>query len=144
MASCITAIFFQLMQVEAPDILADPFEKSTLQVWYAWEKLTKLKKKRALVILYENHKNRYERKMKHVNRLKTKIVRYQSIDEAKDGAGCTREFTRYRLMLDAKPFNGDLEALLQCNFDADQNNVPEEEREQIRKDLRAQFQGFYK
>lgn len=96
---------------------------SGLKVWYGFEKLSKVKKKRALVVIFENSTARYARKMKYVERIKPIYERNQTAAEAEGAVGSTREFALYRIFIDGKPYNGDIESVLQQNFEADSNNV---------------------
>ena len=73
----------------------------------------------------------------------TCYVRKQTVGEAADGGYKNRIFTEYSLFIDEKPFNGDLESVLQCNYESDQNNVSPDELELIRKALRDGFKKSY-
>ncbi|MDR1502285.1 MAG: hypothetical protein LBT43_07510 [Prevotella sp.] len=114
-----------------------------LRVFYGFTRLNKVLKKRSLRIIFENE-NRGER---NLSRVKTWIhishTRFQSEKEASDASFCNQMFFVYDLFIDEKPFNGDLEAVLEQNFIADSNHVSIEEREKIRENLRADFHRVY-
>ena len=119
------------------------FTLSPYRVWYGWESLSKIRKRKGMVILFENSTANYERKMRHVNRIKPVHMRYQTVKEAEGVIGTYREFTQYRLFLDDKAFKGDLEKLLETNSEADKYHVSEKEREEIKTKLRRAFTNFY-
>ena len=116
--------------------MKNSFQKSRLQVWYGFDKLSKLRTQRALRIRFENSTASYSRKMEHIKRMGKTVMRYQSIEEAKAAEGQHREYTDWVLFIDKKPFFGDIDAVLEENFKADSNNVSEEEREHIRQELK--------
>lgn len=119
-------------------------ELSNLNVYYGWSKLNKTRKKRAISVIFENCQGARNRGAWLLKRMQhTFYVRKQTKGEASDGPYSTRIFTEYSLFIDLKPFHGDLEECLKCNFEADQNNVPEEEREKIRTELRKGFKIAY-
>ena len=118
------------------------FEKSTLKVWYGFDKINKIRKHRALRIKFENSNARYDRKMNHVIRMGKTVERYQTTSEAIQNVSF-KEFTDFVLFIDKKPFFGDIEAVLQENFNADSNNVSEEEREHIRSELKKIYREAY-
>lgn len=131
-------------KVPIPGVDVPDYTKSKLRVWYGWEKLTKVRKRPALVILFENSTHNYDRKMNHVKRLNPVCMRYQSNAEAEGAETFYREFVQFRLFLEHKAFKGDVEKLLQDNYVADKNHATPEEREEIRTQLRNAFRGFYK
>ncbi len=112
---------------------------STLKVWYGFDKLSKIRKQRALRIRYENTAASYGRKMRHIERMGKTSERFQTIAEASDGKGAYREFTDWVIFIDKSPFNGDIDAVLEQNFQLDSNNVSIDERERIRKELKKIF-----
>lgn len=120
-------------------------ELSDLKVFYGWSRLNKIRKKRAISVIFENAReargDRGERLLKKSQN--TYYVRKQTVGEAADGGYKNRIFTEYSLFIDEKPFNGDLESILQCNYESDQNNVSPDELELIRKALRDGFKKSY-
>lgn len=103
-------------------------ELSDLKVFYGWSRMNKIRKKRAISVIFENcqgARNRGEQLLKRMQ--DTCYVRKQTVGEAADGGYKNRIFTEYSLFIDEKPFNGDLESVLQCNYESDQNNVSPDE-----------------
>lgn len=124
-------LFEQLGELEKKEEVKSA-AKSILRVWYGFSRITKKAvKKRELAIYFENCYNlRSEAWVER--RMHIAAVRKQSMAEAKDGIENTRSFTKYSIFLDSKPFNGDIHAALQYNYDADSNNVTPSERKKIR------------
>lgn len=121
----------------------EDIQKSNLKVWYGFDKITGVRRQRALRIRFENTSGRYERKMKHVLRMGKTVERYQSIEEAESGQGAGREFTDWVIFIDKKPFFGDIEAVLQHNYNEDINHCSPDELERIRSELRNIFKSAY-
>lgn len=119
------------------------FQKTTFKVWYGFDKLSKIRKQRALRIKFENSDARYDRKMNHVIRMGKTVERFQSIEEVKSKGPAFKEFTDYVLFIDKKPFFGNIEAVLETNFQADINHCSEKERELIRTELRKIYRDAY-
>ena len=119
-------------------------ELSDLKVFYGWSRLNKIRKKRAISVIFENCQGARYRGEQLLKRMQdTCYVRKQTVGEAADGGYKNRIFTEYSLFIDEKPFNGDLESVLQCNYESDQNNVSPDELELIRKALRDGFKKSY-
>ncbi|MEA5046731.1 MAG: hypothetical protein VB075_19465 [Petrimonas sp.] len=117
---------------------------SNLNVYYGWSRINKIRKKRAISVIYENCQGARLRGAWLLKRLQdTYYTRKQTIGEAEDGKHSNRIFTEYSLLLDEKPFNSDLDKCLQCNYDADCNNVPSEELEKIKAELKKGFKITY-
>ncbi|MDE6410031.1 MAG: hypothetical protein K2K81_07300 [Muribaculaceae bacterium] len=111
-----------------------------LRVFYGWCKLNKIRKKEAISVVFENDCQREEKTMKFINRMMDVVyVRDQTEDEKMDAEGAVRMFTEYSLFMEDKLFQGSLELALKRNFEADRNNVSEEERKTIRKKLRESY-----
>lgn len=117
---------------------------SNLNVWYGWSVLNKVRKKPAISVIFENEDSVNDRKTNQVKRLqRTVFVRKQTVDEAADGRFQNRILTEYCTFLFGKPFNGDVEKLLENNFQADINNVGEEILIEIKNALRNVFKQTY-
>ena len=119
-------------------------ELSNLVVYYGWSRLNKTRKKRAVSVIFENCQGARNRGAWLLKRLQdTCYVRKQTVGEAGDGECINRIFTEFSLFLDEKPFNGDLDSVLQCNYEADMNNVLPDELDLIRKSLKDGFRKSY-
>lgn len=119
-------------------------ELSDLRVFYGWSRLNKIRKKRAISVIFENcqgARNRGEQLLKRMQ--DTCYVRKQTIGEAGDGEFSNRIFTEFSLFIDEKPFDGDLDSILQCNYEADLNNVLPDDLESIKKALKEGFRKSY-
>lgn len=120
-------------------------ELSNLNVYYGWSKLNKIRKKIALSVVFDNGGGTTDRGMNTLKRLQnTCYIRKQTLEEAKDGKHHNRIFLEYSLFLNDKHFSGDLEKLLDCNYQKDINNVPADELERIKIALRNGFKTTYK
>lgn len=121
------------------------YELSNLEVHYGWAKLNKIRKRPALSVVFENsYEASAERGEQSLRKFQvTFYTRKQTIQEAEDGAIQNRIFTEYSMFLFDPKVKGDLEYLLEQNFIADKNNVPEEIREEIRTALRNGFKKVY-
>lgn len=115
---------------------------SRLKVYYGWAKVGKIRKKRAISVMFENewHGCRCERG-KRVLRAAQETVfeRYQDEEEEKAAKDCSRIFTEYSLFFDEKPINGSLEKILHINSEADKNHVSKTMRKKISEALRDAF-----
>jgi len=121
------------------------FELSNLNVFYGWSVINKIRKKPALSVIFENEVNFSERKEKLINRLqKTFFIRKQTIDEAADGKHQNQILSEYSTFIFEKPFYGDINKVLEHNFQADINNVPYEVLVEIQSSLKKAFEQFYK
>lgn len=115
---------------------------SELKVYYGWAKIGKIRKKRALSVMFENEMLgcRSERGQKCLRAMQdTVFERYQTDKEEKEGRKQNRIFTEYSLFLDEKPINGSLEKCLLINNEADKNHVSKTMRERISEALRNAF-----
>lgn len=113
---------------------------SRFMVWYGFRKMTeKAVTKRELMAIFENCDSRNDRKMTHVGRHYIFASRRQSDEEMLSGLYQNRQFTTFSMLIDQKPFFGDIDMVLDANFQADSNHSPEHERMAIRKALRAGF-----
>lgn len=111
-----------------------------LRVFYGWCKVNKIRKKEAISVIFENDNQREERTMKFINRMMNVVyVRDQTEGEKIGIEDAVGMFTEYSVFLDDKRFQGSLELALRENYDADKNNVSEEEREIIKEKLRAHY-----
>lgn len=111
-----------------------------LKVYYGWCRVNKIRKKEAILVVFENDTQREERTMRFINKMMDVVfIRDQTEDEKRDAEGAVRMFTEYSVFFNEKEFQGSLELALKCNFEADKNNVPEEERETIRRKLREHY-----
>ena len=113
-----------------------------LKVYYGWAKLGKIRKKRAISVIFENewHGCRSERGQRILRAAQeTVIERYQDAEEEKAAKDCNRIFTEYSLFLDEKPINGSLQRCLLINREADKNNVSKAMSERIFEALRNAF-----
>jgi signal transduction protein with GAF and PtsI domain len=113
-----------------------------LKVYYGWAKLGKIRKKRAISVIFDNEWNgcRSERGQRILRAAQeTVIERYQDAEEEKAAKDCSRIFTEYSLFLDEKPINGSLNKILQMNSDADKKHVSKEMRDKIAEALRKAF-----
>ena len=113
-----------------------------LKVYYGWAKIGKIRKKRAISIIFENewHGCRSDRGQRILRAAQeTVIERYQDAEEEKAAKDCTRIFTEYSLFFDEKPINGSLNKILQMNSEADKNHVSKEMRDKIAEALRKAF-----
>ena len=113
---------------------------SKLNVYYGWSVVNRIRVKPALSVIFENEEGVSERKMNTIKRLqKTCYVRKQTIEEAEDGKKQNRILTEFSMFLMQKPVYGNVEALLDANYQADINNVSERELVEIRKALKKGF-----
>lgn len=119
--------------------------KSKLRVFYGWAKVNKIRKKPAISVLFENEvvydEDRERRTINHLQT--TNYTRIQTPEEAEDAKHNNRILTEYSLFLFDKEHNGDLEKLLQSNYQSDINNLDVFELETIRKALRDSFKICY-
>lgn len=113
-----------------------------LKVYYGWAKIGKIRKKRAISVMFENdaqgcRSDRGQRCLRTVQ--DTVIERYQTDEEMADGKRQNRIFTEYSLFIDEKPINGSLNKILQMNSEADKKHVSKEMRDKIDEALRKAF-----
>lgn len=118
---------------------------SNLKVYYGWAVLNKIRKKPALSVIFENEFSFSDRKEITIKRLQTTCyVRTQTVAEAEDGKNQNRILTEYSTLLFDKDFKGDIEKLLENNYQADVNNVDEDKLHEIREALKKGFKNAYK
>lgn len=113
-----------------------------LKVYYGWAKIGKIRKKRALSVMFENDAQgcRSDRGQRCLRTIQdTVIERYQTDEEMADGKRQNRIFTEYSLFIDEKPINGSLERCLLINSESDKNHVSKAVREKIAEALRRAF-----
>jgi hypothetical protein len=107
-----------------------------LKVFYGFSKQNNTIKKRELAIYFENDNNNSEKNLRYINqRLHLVYTRKQTKGEAIDSSQSYRMFTKYGYFLDEKRWNSDIDAVLRDNFIADENNVSEKERLEIKSKL---------
>lgn len=114
-----------------------------LPVYYGWAKLNKVMKREALTIIFLNDKTspRVGRDgCDGVSRfIEICYKRYQTEAEMKDVRFTNRSYSVYSIFMDDKVINGSLEKALRVNYDADKNNVSENERKKIMDKLRNHY-----
>lgn len=110
-----------------------------MKVYYGIDRLNKVMKKPCFTVLYLNTDKGFleyhEKKIRQ--RMNVFYERKQSDGEWEDAKKSNRIFTVYRCFIYEKPFNGDLDFIVSNNFNADENNVSEEERLVISNKLRT-------
>lgn len=113
-----------------------------LKVHYGFARLNKIRKKRALTVMFENSvlTDRGEKFMKKM--MNVVCSRDQSEEEIAEGKKQNRVFTTFESFIDEK-FNGDIEAVLEHNFQADSNHASIEIRNEIREKLRDAYKRVY-
>ena len=118
---------------------------SNLNVWYGWAVVNKIRKKPALSVIFHNDEVVSERTLKSLKRFQTTFfVRKQTTEEALDAKNQNKIFTEYSSFVFEKPFNGNIEKLLENNYKADHNNVSEQQLIEIKNALRDGFKHVYK
>ena len=116
-----------------------------MRVWYGYTKLTKKAvREHELAIYFENAMNNLTKNEEWIKR-RIQIVyeRSQTKEESEDSKHSNRIFTKYGYFIDSKPFYGDIDKVLQVNFEADKNHVTIEERIEIRNKLRKAYFECY-
>jgi hypothetical protein len=119
---------------------------SNLIVYYGFAKLTKkVVRKRSIVIQYANTKLHQNERQQRYIRQKMHIVyeRFQTEEEATDAPFSNRSWTKWEYFVDDKRWNGDIDAVLDRNYAAEENHLSVEEREKIRKALLDNFEKHY-
>lgn len=118
--------------------------KKRFKAYYGFAKLTKkIVLKKELAVYYENTMSFSNAKFVEQ---KIHIVheRWQTWDEMTDFDIGNRSFTKYGYFIDDKPWNSDIERILEDNFTAEENHVSKKERLEIRNKLRKEYYSFYK
>ncbi|HEY4543564.1 MAG TPA: hypothetical protein VIG40_02875 [Tissierellaceae bacterium] len=109
-----------------------------MRVYYGIDRLNKIMKKPCFTVLYLNTSGGllcdHEKKIKQ--RMNVFYSRKQSEAEWDDSKKSNRVFTVYRCYIYEKPFNGQLDFILNNNYHADENNASEEERLIIKEKLK--------
>lgn len=116
-----------------------------LLVWYGVSKINKIRKKRAIEVMYENDNSTRDRTLNLVNRMiHIAYVRDQTKEEEKDAKYVNRVLTTFTMFIDEKKtFGGSLEKAIEHNSQAEVNNVSEEERQNIADALRKKFKLWH-
>lgn len=118
---------------------------SNLNVWYGWSIINKIRKKPSLSVIFDNGGGNTERGIKSLQRFqKTFYTRKQTIGEAEDAKHQNKIFTEYNTFIFEKPFNGDIDKVLDNNYKADVNNVSHEVLVEIQLALKKGYEQFYK
>lgn len=111
-----------------------------LRVFYGFAKLSKIRRKEAISIIFMNDIIREDKLLKAINKYQeTVYVRNQTEAEARDALHSNRVFSEYSIFLDDKKINGSLTLALRANDEADKNNVPKETRIEIAEALRSHY-----
>lgn len=115
-------------------------------VFYGFRKLTpKIFRKRSIIICFENSRNWTLKKQIFINKAMYLVhVRMQNPGEFNDAKHSNRQWHMYEILVDEKPYNGNIDLVLEDNFLADQNNVSNYERQVIREKLKKEYYEFYK
>lgn len=114
------------------------------RVFYGFAKLTKkIVKKKELAIFYENS-SAYSNDKFVQQKIHIVYERRQTLLEMTDFDIGNRSFTKYGYFIDEKPWNGNIEKILEDNFIAEENHVSKKERDLIREKLRHEYYSFYK
>ena len=115
-----------------------------LRVFYGYAILNNTIKQKAMRVIFENERHNGIKNDAFIKKaLHVVHVRLQTEREMEDSKGCTRIFSCYEKFIDKLPFKGNIDKLLQFNFDQDSENVSIEEREEIRLKMRKTYFEFY-
>jgi len=118
--------------------------RTNLKVYYGWVKINKVRKQPALSVIFENEENYTERKMNSINKFQnTSFTRYQTVEEAAEGKLSNRILTEYSFIIFDKNFKGNVEKVLELNYQADINNVDTIQLEEIKRSLRNSIKQSY-
>lgn len=119
-------------------------KRTKFRVFYGFAKLTKkVVRKKELAIYYENSSsNSNDKYIKQ--KLHIVYERWQTINEMTDFDIGNRSFTKYGYFIEDKPWNSDIERILEENFTAEENHVSKKERTEIREKLRKEYFSFYR
>lgn len=119
-------------------------KRQVLKVYYGIYRLNKIQRKPGIAIWYENGNNNPEKNLRSVQRqIDIVYTRHQTKEEMKDATNYNRMFTGYNYFVDEKPWQGDVDKALRHNFDAECNNVSENNRKEIWIKLRQAFYSAY-
>lgn len=109
-----------------------------LRVFYGWAKVNKIRRKEGISVIFENDYQKEERTLRFINRMQTTVyVRDQTEQEKIGIEKAIRSYTEYSEFL--SDFQDSLELTLRNNYEADCNNVSEEERLLIASKLKESF-----
>lgn len=101
-------------------------------------------KKRELAIFFENANNNPEKNLRYVERNMTVFhTRLQTQDEIDSAPEPFKMFIKYSYYIDSKKWGSDIDKILNDNFHADENNVSEKERNDIKTKLKKAFLETY-
>ena len=115
-----------------------------LRVFYGYAILNNTIKQKAMRVIFENEQhNRMKNDVFIKKALHVVHERLQTEEEMKEATVCSRIFSCYEKFIDKFPFKGNIDKLLQFNFEQDSQNVPIEEREEIRIKMRKAYFEFY-
>lgn len=101
-----------------------------LRVWYCYTKLNKIAKKREFAVLFENSWSVNSETWVN-SRMIVAAMRYQTEMEAEDGKLSNRQFTKYSMFIDEKPYYSEICRVLEFNSKAEHKNVDPETLEKI-------------
>jgi len=116
------------------------------KVYYGWTKLNRIRKRKAISIIFENEYGAGEhiRSGKTLRKLQSTVyVRKQTKKESLDAKFSNRVFTEYSIFLDDKFIGNSLERALIENRKADQNNVSRNILDEIEIALRKKFMADF-
>lgn len=109
-----------------------------LRVFYGWAKVNKIRKKEGVSVIFENESQKEDRTLRFINRMQTTVYVRDQTEGEKDGIDkAIRSYTEYSEFL--SDFQDSLELTLRSNYEADCNNVSEEERLLIATKLKESF-----
>lgn len=133
----------RLKRIESKYGKKPPAASKRLKVYYGWRKLSKTIKRESLTVIFLNDMTG-PRIGKDDNDGVTRFIniahcRWQTKDEMKDAESSNRIYSVYEIYMDDKNIQGSLQMALQCNYNADKNNVCDEERQLIRDKLREAY-----
>jgi hypothetical protein len=113
-----------------------------LCVYYSFTKLNKICKKRELAIYFENAWSSNPDEWIS-RRAVIAFKRKQTEKEIEDGKIYTRNFAKYSIFIDDKPFNGNIKKVLDLNKQADSKNVNEKILNEIYEACLKTFKEIY-
>lgn len=112
-------------------------------VYYGWNKITGVRKKEAISVIYVNGypgRRKAEKKNNGVGQwIEVCAERDQTPGEMEDGKGAIKVFSEYSIFMDDPKIRGSLERALFYNSEADKNNVSATERKRIADALRETY-----
>lgn len=133
--------------------------KLQLYVYYGWSKITPMRKREELAVIYTNcqipqrlHRGGYEGvgRFMHVAYVRKQTdgemqncMPPKDVKELANWHGPTRCYTEYSIFMDDPKINNSLDAALKVNSDADRFNVSERERKVIAGKLRDKWMELH-